>query len=443
MTTDNGSDLTSLDLQPSSLERADIFRRRKRTTLLAIVFTDIADSTALRETLGEVRYEQERERFDAEFEQIVCRDDGGCIVKGTGDGALIVFDEPSVAVQRALEVQDALGTHFHFRLRVGIDLGQVSIKSSFGLKSDIFGRHVNRAARIQSLAEPGHVLTSFSVYDCAVGWLDSSAVAWHNHNSHPLKGIDEEISIHECFDPRIGRPQEVRRAVVTDYMRTPMFSRGPLRLPHYLPVATDEWHRKKLAARAEFQPSNADAGSYADENLLEDFVLRIMSEVDALKKGAPEPLSVGWFDAQPKRNKELIDLFRKSGMIVDVNPPNTGREGYLFIVGAVSTVRGHEPVLAGLMPSSPEAGGPLRIIYGLNSTLARLQDEIAVLGVSLATSGMVTLLRTVERYLATLRRSMPVEYEAEPDPRPRMIRGQVNRRSWSQRIRRLLKPSDK
>ena len=56
-------------------------------------------------------------------------------------GALSVFSEPSTAVERSLEVQRALAEH-PFKLRIGLDMGQISVKSSFGIVADVFGRHV-------------------------------------------------------------------------------------------------------------------------------------------------------------------------------------------------------------------------------------------------------------------------------------------------------------
>ncbi len=172
-----GNDATKADVDGSvDLARAEAYRQRKITSVLAIVFTDVANSTALRESLGENRYEAIREAFDDKVASIFETDDDGAVVKSTGDGCLAVFAEPSAAVARCLQVQRELLTHEHFKLRIGIDMGQVSVKSARGIVRDVFGRHVNRAARIEALAEPGQVLVSFQVFDCAVGWLKDQGV---------------------------------------------------------------------------------------------------------------------------------------------------------------------------------------------------------------------------------------------------------------------------
>jgi len=171
------------------------------------MFTDIAGSTELRETLGEVAYEFQRETCDENIRDLVESGNAGAVVKSTGDGALAVFAEPSNAVSKALEIQESLASHSYFKLRIGIDMGQVAINSRSGIIADVFGRQVNRAARVESITEPKHVLTSFHVYDCAVGWLVGTNVKWHSHGKATLKGFAEPLSIHEPYDPRVVLPQ--------------------------------------------------------------------------------------------------------------------------------------------------------------------------------------------------------------------------------------------
>jgi class 3 adenylate cyclase len=171
------------------------------------MFTDIAGSTELREQLGEIVYERHREAHDQTVRDLVESENAGAVVKSTGDGALAVFAEPSSAVLKALAIQSAIASDDYFRLRIGIDMGQVSLSSKGGIIADVFGRQVNRAARIQSLAESQHVLASFHVFDCAVGWLIGTPIKWHNHGKTTLKGFAETVSIHEPYDSQNLLPQ--------------------------------------------------------------------------------------------------------------------------------------------------------------------------------------------------------------------------------------------
>jgi len=191
----------------TTIKKADEFRKRKATSVLAIVFTDIAGSTMLNEQLGEIEYQRLKEEYDNNFTDIIEGNDAGCVVKSTGDGALAVFSEPSTDVERCVEVQSELGNHNHFKLRTGIDMGQVSVKSEKGIVRDVFGGHVNRASRIEALSEPGHVLTSFTIYDCAYNWLKGTNIEWYNHGIASLKGFQDPISLHEAYDPSLYSPQ--------------------------------------------------------------------------------------------------------------------------------------------------------------------------------------------------------------------------------------------
>jgi class 3 adenylate cyclase len=113
-------------LTDDAVRAVDEYRRRKRAAVLAILFTDLENSTRLRERLGEQEYEALREQHDSLLSRVIRADDAGAVVQSTGDGVLAVFAEPSTAVQRALEIQAGLRGHARLRVRVGIDMGHVS-----------------------------------------------------------------------------------------------------------------------------------------------------------------------------------------------------------------------------------------------------------------------------------------------------------------------------
>ena len=91
----------------------------------------------------------------------------GYIVKTVGDGILIEFPSVVEAVQCAVEVQQRIAEHNaelpreqRLEFRAGINLGDVIIEGR-----DIYGDGVNVAARLESLAEPGGVCVSGTVYE--------------------------------------------------------------------------------------------------------------------------------------------------------------------------------------------------------------------------------------------------------------------------------------
>jgi hypothetical protein len=74
-------------------------------------------------------------------------------------------------------------------------MGQVLVEKDVDM--DVFGRHVNRAARVESLADGGQILVSHSVYDSARGWISTDVASWHDHGEYLLKGIPESTRIVE------------------------------------------------------------------------------------------------------------------------------------------------------------------------------------------------------------------------------------------------------
>src|SRR4051794_28062895 len=91
----------------------------------------------------------------------------GRIVKTTGDGILIEFSSVVDAVRCGTEVQlgmiernVAVPREERIEFRVGINVGDIILDAG-----DIYGDGVNIAARLESLAEPGTVYISGSVFD--------------------------------------------------------------------------------------------------------------------------------------------------------------------------------------------------------------------------------------------------------------------------------------
>ena len=90
------------------------------------------------------------------------REHRGRIVKHTGDGALAEFGSVVDAVRCALEVQKLMvarnagvSQSRRIEFRMGVNLGDVIVAPD-----DIYGHHVNLAARLESLAAPGGICIS-------------------------------------------------------------------------------------------------------------------------------------------------------------------------------------------------------------------------------------------------------------------------------------------
>jgi class 3 adenylate cyclase len=143
--------------------------RRRRPTpptrrWTVVMFTDIARSTPLTETMGDEawakvlsNYRQVvREHLDAH---------GGREVGTQGDGFLCRFDQPDAAVDAAVELQRTLAERrtegtFLPDIRIGIHAGE-----AIDDDQDLVGNTVNLAARVMAMAEPGEILVTEPVAD--------------------------------------------------------------------------------------------------------------------------------------------------------------------------------------------------------------------------------------------------------------------------------------
>lgn len=193
------------DLTPSELKTVEDFASQRETAVLAIMFTDIEGFTQLTERRGDTYAITVLEAHNDLLKQIVERDGRGRRIKTIGDGMLAVFSEPSVAVKRALEIQDALRrrnlrnpSEDPVRVRIGLHMGQVTVEG--GVQMDIVGGHVNRAARVESLARGGQIYTTQAIYENARGFIEGpeqKTVSWKSYGQYIIRGIEEPVDIFE------------------------------------------------------------------------------------------------------------------------------------------------------------------------------------------------------------------------------------------------------
>jgi class 3 adenylate cyclase len=153
-----------------------------------ILFTDIADSTALTERLGDARFRDASRALDADLRAAI-RDCGGTTVeaKTLGDGVLATFGSAAQAIEGArrcltLSAASELGLH------IGVHAGDVIREDG-----NVFGGAVNIAARICSLSEAGEILVS----DVVRGMARSSAgVMFEDRGEQEVKGIGEPVRVY-------------------------------------------------------------------------------------------------------------------------------------------------------------------------------------------------------------------------------------------------------
>jgi len=136
----------------------------------------------------------------------------GRIVKLMGDGVLVEFASAVNAVECAVELQHAMNTanaalqeDRQIVLRVGINLGDVMVEGS-----DIYGDGVNIAARLEALADPGHVLVSQTVVAHVRGKV---ALSFDDLGEQNLKNMSEPVRVYRISaDPALAALAEPVRA---------------------------------------------------------------------------------------------------------------------------------------------------------------------------------------------------------------------------------------
>ena len=171
-------------------------KERVQRRLAAILVADVVGYSRMMEadeagTLARLKTVRS-ELFDPKTEQF-----GGRIFKNTGDGALAEFGSAVDAVQCAVEIQRRLARrnskepeNRRIILRIGINLGDVIVEGE-----DIYGDGVNVAARLESLAEPGMVYVSGSVFDQVVGKLDA---AFDDLGEQKVKNISKPVRVYRA-----------------------------------------------------------------------------------------------------------------------------------------------------------------------------------------------------------------------------------------------------
>jgi class 3 adenylate cyclase len=164
----------------AEVERPDLARLAPNGRV-AILFSDIEESTALNERIGDRAWVRLIDRHDRMVSRHVKRH-AGHVVKSQGDGFMIAFAHAEEAARCGIDVQHDLGKRPDgIRVRIGIHVGK-SVRRG----DDLFGRNVAMAARVAAAADGGEVLVSEPVRD-AIG--DENGIAFDDGRDVELKGF--------------------------------------------------------------------------------------------------------------------------------------------------------------------------------------------------------------------------------------------------------------
>jgi class 3 adenylate cyclase len=171
-----------------------------RVARVALLFTDLTDSTALYTRVGDAKaFKVVHEHFDLLMSIIAAR--RGTLVKTIGDAVMAAFVEERDAIGAAVEMLERFPT---FRgglpeagrtfLKVGVYAGPCYVVTANGIL-DYFGQTVNLAARLQGAARAGEVILVEGLADEAakLGWLGHHRPG--ERFDAVLKGLDAPVRV--------------------------------------------------------------------------------------------------------------------------------------------------------------------------------------------------------------------------------------------------------
>lgn len=181
-------------------QRAAIGRMAAEDGTVTIFFSDIENSTLLNTQLGDSRWIKVLSAHDHLVETYVEKY-RGLIVKSFGDGHMVVFSTPELAIAASLEIQRALGANWNrsrelrrtpIRVRIGLHTG-----TAIERDGDYFGQNVALAARVASQAQGGEILVTDEIAETMAEYyefIEADAVE--------LKGFEGEHALWHVNGPR-------------------------------------------------------------------------------------------------------------------------------------------------------------------------------------------------------------------------------------------------
>lgn len=185
-----------------------------RTLVCSVLFIDLVGYS--RKGVSEqVRIKQQfNSMLASALEQVAPRER---VVVDTGDGAAITFlGDPEGALFVALAVLDAVG---ELPVRMGINLGPISLMKDLNGLDNVVGDGINVAERVMGFAAPGQVLVSRSFYevvsllstDYAALFRPEASRTDKHDRSHELYAVTEAVRVGRRVQEAQARLRTQRR----------------------------------------------------------------------------------------------------------------------------------------------------------------------------------------------------------------------------------------
>ena len=212
-------------------------RGGERSSTATVLFTDLTGSTEIRRSIGDDRADDLRRRHD-DAVRAAAAEHLGEVVKGTGDGLMIVFPAAAEGVAGAVAIQRAIVRLSRERsldaplaVRVGLSAGDVAWADD-----DCFGTAVVEAARlcdasgggrilvsevVRLLAgsRGGHVFESVGTLDLkGLGPLPAYEVRWSPADDPAASPLPPALAHPDTTLPLVGRAEE-REQITTAWKK--------------------------------------------------------------------------------------------------------------------------------------------------------------------------------------------------------------------------------
>ena len=167
VTSEHSPETSSIDAVAAAAvaEPGDLSAHAAPDGTVTILFSDVENSAALFERLGDLRAQEILRAHNAIVREQTALQNG-FEVKSMGDGFMIAFSSARRALLCAINIQKALGAYSEqnkqepIRVRIGLHVGEVIRESE-----DFFGKAVILAARIAARARGGEILVSSTLRD--------------------------------------------------------------------------------------------------------------------------------------------------------------------------------------------------------------------------------------------------------------------------------------
>ncbi len=166
-------------------------------TKFAVMFSDVAGSTRLYETLGDATARQTIAKC-LECMGDIATKNGGVIIKTIGDELMSRFPSADSAVTAARQIQEFVEHEFDgiksakLSVRIGLHYGNTILQDD----GDVFGDAVNVAARMAGIAQARQIITTEATIRCLSPTVSDMT---RRFDRTQVKGKQEEITVYQVL----------------------------------------------------------------------------------------------------------------------------------------------------------------------------------------------------------------------------------------------------